>query len=507
VILGCGCGGHKPGGGQTAGDIYASNPQLAFIPADTAYAIVSFKPMPLALARRWATAADSMRLDDRSKLDPTSPLGGPMRVWDDALGRDHSPEHQAEVGVLENPRTSIYAIDGYPVMRIEIANGARLLPALQASAGRAGVDLPAPTRAGEWSIIVHSFGRFQVMAAIGDHELVAALAPADVIQRRRDLILGLERPAAVIEPSVFRQIAEREGLSGMVVGFVDVRRVIHAFANPAMLGGPCGTQIDAVAAQVPRVVLGYNVDDSGFDFRTVFELAPGVLAAIAGLASEIPRVERTGNLSIMSLAAAIDVDRAVALVRPVTTTLGNLAAACGVPDPGLAKVATQAEQLPPYLRGITGITGVMTAFDFTTEAMEGSVAIHSADATVLLDGFRAQAGGINVGLAPDRRAIQLFPQLIKPPVYAAMSAHSIAFARGDGAAEEAEAALGGDPQPAPLLQLSMDFGQFLRIVPGSAAVQLSRMFSVMTFTVDAGTSGLVVAGHMETPLTANVRAR
>lgn len=501
VVLGC--GGHQPGAAKPAGDLYDSNPQLAFIPADTAYAVVSFKAMPLELSRRWGAATDAM---PAGTVPKTSPLGAPMRVWDEVLGRDHSPEHYAQVGLSETPRTSIYAIDGYPVMRIEIANGNRLVPAIEAGASRAGVELPAPTRVGEWwTVETAMLGRFHVMAAVGSHELVVALGPADILERRRNLILGIDPPDVPIAAAVFRQIGEREGFTGLGLGFVDVRQMIHAFADPRMIAGSCGTAVDAIAAGVPRIVLGYNADERGFDYRTVFELAPAVQSAISALPTEIPRGERTGTPALMSLTAAIDLDRAFALVPAVSAAIDNVAGACGLPDPGMRKLATALDGRPAFLHGITGVAGVMTTYD-PGDNTEGSIVVHAADASVLLAGVMRELHGLKIGLAPDRRAIRLLPGLIDPPVYAAMSTRSIAVARGASAGEEAEAALGGEPVPAPLLEVRLDFGQFARQIHTPGAAQLGDLFGEATFTLDAGPHGLVLAGHIETPL-ANVRAQ
>lgn len=497
-VVALGCGGHKPGDGKATGDLYDSNPQLAFIPADTAYAMVSFKTVPLALSRRWSAIADTIPVDPKEAAQP-----GPLRVWNEVLGRDHSPEHQAAVGLSETPRIAAYAVDGFPVVRMEIADGKRLAPALQAAADRIGYALPAPITDGDWWTLTASFGRFDVLFGIAKRELVVAIAPAAVLHARHDLILGIAHPDTAIAPSVFREVAERSGFTGLAVGFVDLRRVIHAFAAPTMIGGACGTAIDDVAGAVPRIVFGYNADDQGFDVRTVFELSPPVLAAIGALASEIPHGERSGEPALMTLAAAIDLDRAFDLAPAVAAAADHLAAACGLRDPGLRRDADKLAQRPAFLRGITGGAAVITAYDPATEQVDGSMVVHTADARALLDGIAGQIGGIKLGLVPDGHAIQLLPNLIDPPIFAAMSAKSIAMARGPGAIDEAEAALGGDPQPAPLLHVRADFREFGKFMPATAF--LGKIFGEATFTLEIGATGLVLGARFETVFT-NQRA-
>jgi hypothetical protein len=486
AALGCGSS-TKRHPGPAGGDAYDQYEGLALIPADTPYAFVSFKRVPQALARR-IYKAFSPATDAPTSNEPAiaimRELGG---------GGELTPARLAEIGLAESPRISIYGVDGYPVVRFEIVSGDKLLAAVREAAARARVTLPPSETVGGLTVWTVSEPKLDFVFAIAPDEAILALAPRQQNQLSHDIMLGLARPATHIAPAVFRELAARNGFTGQGVGFVDFDQVFHMFARPGLLGQQCTAAIDALVASAPRLVIGFDVTSDALGYRMILELSPAVLDVLRSLATSIPRGDRVGPTPLMTMTAAFDVDRAVAMLPTVAYLLQGISSRCGLPDLGATSLADAPRRFPPYLHGITGASMLITSMDEAKGQMEGAFALHIADPAGLVSGLTSKigvpAGMFNV--QANGEAVELMPGLLPVKVHAAMNERTIALGVGPDGATQAEAALGGEPEPAPLVRMTVDYAQIGKL-PGNAAMGAAlAAFGEGSFEVAVGDRGLV----------------
>jgi hypothetical protein len=499
-----GCGGSRgkgQGGPDGARDAYESYEQLALIPADSPYAFVSFKRLPVALARRLygAMAPVWEKEDAEDAFGPSPKLDAFRQAIVDLVGAGLTPDKLAKLGMLESPRLSLYGVEGYPVFRIEIADGARLLAAVEDLAARAGFALPATTQRGEhvyWSL---DLPKAEVMISIAPKEAVVALAPVAVMARSRDLILGIEKPAQSLAPAAFRELAVAHGFSGHGVGFLDTTRIIHTFAGPSTIGGQCGAAIDGLAAAVPRLVVGFDVTDDRLGYRAIVEMSQPLLDVVSTLPTKIPVVERAGEPPLMSMTAAMDLDVARSLLPRAADVLTDVCARCRIPDLGRPIDDFASAGWPPYLEGVSGVSIVVTALDEVSSRMEGTAVLHVRDPRRFVSTLTSSMGLPGLALAPDGKAVAFLPGLTPTPMHVAMNTRSVGLGMGPDSDYALEAELGGSVQPAPLLLMTFDYAQLARL-PMKDADTLARalaLFGEGTLEVSVGDRGLVTSVTLE----------
>jgi hypothetical protein len=454
-------------------DAFEAYPALAHIPADTSYAFVTFKPMPVAIVRRMYEAIVGFR----TKVQATA-AGGTV---DALLGSfttvvgGYDQAHLAELGFDPTPRMAVYAATGfYPAFRLEIADRTRLVSTIEKVVTGAGLALPASVE--DRGV---RYWRFPDVADVGvvvgvtETELVIAVAPRANLDRDLDLVLGVRPPPNAIAPEVFRELAARNGLTSRGLGFVDMPQLVAWAAAKAAPQPPgCREAIATSVQSVPRIVFGYDVVGQNLTNTVVVELAPPLVAELRKLATQIPPfVEPSDRHPVMSIVVAVDVDRALALAPAIDASFREYRRLCRPGDPPTQQVPTPT--LPPPFAGIRG--GALSVTNFTLDAhgevdgLEGVAVLHVANPAAFAD-----AVGQQIGLAPGTvriggGAVQLLPGVLPYEVHAGISASSVAFAVGPTSRADVETVLASTASlPAPFARLGIDAEQLaeLPVQPG-----------------------------------------
>jgi hypothetical protein len=475
-------------------DEFDNNPLLASASADTPYAFVTFRPVPPEYFQKMQNMmapafAQLQSAGDASKLRGFLAEVGPMTA-----------ARFEQLGFNTKARLALYGLGVYPVFRVEISDGDKVLALVQRVAKRWGMTLPAATKANGhrywWIDDPKDPKGLSVIVAINKTELVAAVGPRKKLEPQLALILGDKKAAKPLTGATFRDIAKRDGYSAQGVGFVDTSRVITETIalDRSAPAAKCVLAIQSLAKRAPRLTAGYERFDAGkMAMGFVLELAPDLLADAKTLTTKLAGVDKLmASKPIFGFAMAADLDRARAFAPRVAGVMRDLGAACKEDD--ITQAAASLEQvavmpLPPYLVGLTGGTAALFGFDMSgggIKKLDAYATIHVADTRALIAALAQQLPAFKLDVDGKPHALpSLFPGVAG---HVAASRDTFAVALGAGSAKAAQDGLGGTPKPVPLMVMRFDYSRFSEIAPdtdaASKAMYAAMGMGDMTLTID-----------------------
>ncbi len=459
---------------------FGDAPLLANVPAETPYVFASFQALPPGI---WNRLLGMYAPLVRSLTQQAAQNEGAQefRAFMNALAAELPSYDQAgldRVGIAPAGRFVIYGHGAYPILRLELSDGDRLLAAVTRVAQRIGQPVPAPQQAGDrryWTIPAVDAG-LTVVVAIAPRELIVAAVPPAVLARDQALVLGLKRPARSLDPQVLREVARRGGYAPYGVGFADLRHVTSALtaATGTVVPAACGRTIDAIHTRIPRVTAGYgDFTDNQLALGYRLELAPDLATDVQALATRIVVAPPLpGRPALMHLTAAADLTRARALASRGADVLTVIGTACGVPSVveagrGLADAA--AKPLPPEWSTVRGGSAALYGLE-----------LGSNGAQVQVDASGVLTFGDTAGLVPSIQAVARDARAdgqvrVGPPlpftttIHYAITGTAVAVGVGKGSREAVATAIAARATPAPLFSISYDMrGLMAMMAPGLA---------------------------------------
>jgi hypothetical protein len=465
---------------------FPDNPMLAFAPADAPYAFASFKPFPPAVIHKViATLGPIWRRAFGAALAKTGEAGARAAAAMEQEFETIETKGLEALGLSTSARLAIYGMGAYPVMRVEISNGDRVYELVQRVSARLGHGLMPPRgRAGRryW---IFDLPMGALFVSLAPREMVAAFAPRAQIDANLAILLG-ERPAPNhLTTAQFRELAARDGFTGLGVGFVDVVRVGALIADAAGAPPGCRDAVVALARRSPRVAFGYDeLTVQHMAFGMVVEIAPDLLAELRKLAGSLVGFERLiGRRPAMAFAVAANIAQGVAVLSRAAGAAHELGERCQAP--GLVDSANKLAEaihrpLPPFVAGVHGAYVVVDDLKLGAngpESIEGfaTVQIDRADEVVKM--ATSQLPGLTI--AADGKA-QPLPALIPFPGHVAASTGAIAVALGPTSATTVPALLADRALPAPLMVMEFDYGRLGDLVLGKEhSAELADMRKIM----------------------------
>ena len=496
---------HSPGA-------FPDNPLLQSVPDDTPYVLATFKPFPVDYLRKLYQLFEPTwrKLTSHASGSPAFAAG--MRAAEEELG-DLSTARLARIGISPRARFVVYGLGAYPVWRVELLDGSRLLGFVNRVVARLGLQLPPGTeRAGRtyWIIPVPSHPSWTLLMAVAPKELVMAAAPRATIDGNLPLLLGEQPAAHPLTTAELRAVATRDGFTGQGVGYVDVTRASQLAADAFGLPGECRAALTDTASRAPRIGFGYD-DLSGkrLAFGLVVETAPDLTTELRGLQGTLAGLDHLlASSPMFALAVAGNLANARALAPRLGAWLRDLGQRCDAD--GLVRAAGRVDgfastQLPPFAAGIHGL---VLAFDrletgkpFGAPKIEGWAVADVDHADDLVSTVLMFMPGLR--LATDGKAYPL-PASVPFPGHVAASHSAISLALGPHSATEAVAALRGRPVPAPLAVFELDYSRMAGLMaddlkgPDAAATQaMLKAFGRAWIQLVADDRGLVVWNSFE----------
>src|SRR5262245_61896871 len=154
------------------------SPFLSLVPADTPYVMATFKPVPASYMSKFSSVFEMMKTEIRRT--PDAPGSDLLLALAEEMGPNFDARRAEELGLSPRARMAFYGLGLYPVLRLEIADGDRLLGTVERIAGRAKRSLvrPAEREGRRYWVISRRPGVPVVVLAIVPQAFVAAMVPA-----------------------------------------------------------------------------------------------------------------------------------------------------------------------------------------------------------------------------------------------------------------------------------------------------------------------------------------
>jgi hypothetical protein len=177
---------------------FPDNPLLAAIPADTPYVFATFKPIAPEYIHKMVDVFGPIWHRSFDAYMAKSPGGeDEAAVFFELLG-DVNAKRFDELGLSVTARFAVYGLaNGFPVARLEIANGDRLLAFMKQVADRYHTQLPEPTARGTWKLWRQALPEKDLawIVAVGPKELVMSFEPGNLLDADLATILEERKPA------------------------------------------------------------------------------------------------------------------------------------------------------------------------------------------------------------------------------------------------------------------------------------------------------------------------
>jgi hypothetical protein len=525
VVFSLSCGGRPPPP-STLSSTWVAPAILGHVPADSPYLVTTLEPVSEKVRQRILLGLDrritellglarTMQDVDRTSLSPWIRAG--LAVADELRGKD-AMNWWRELGLSASHRFVLYGLSAWPVLRLEVADPARLRTVIGRVLSAADVRPDQGTRDGHAYWLAGS-AEFTLIAAVLEHEAVVAVVPTRAISAALPFVLGTQHPAQSLGTTgTVAELFSRHHFMGFMLAYLDARNAVDIVAaqKPSELDAPlhaltgpispaCRADLDRLVAVAPRVVFGYRrFDETGFEGAAILETSPSVMAALRKLPSRVPGVlAPPADSPLFALGAAVNSDELVALLGSVANQLRDHPFACS----WLAKLNEAAGQLaanlavplPSMLHGVRGGALVVDQVTPLPLSIAGHLLVasdHMADMTSWLSGRLPVFAGIPI--PRDGRPVEIPTQKLGIPLgsaHLAMTADRLVIASGADSAQRATDRLAAPaPQHSPLFLIAFDVPRLVKLMEsfGQSGIPSLGYLGNIGMSLDVADDGLGV---------------
>ncbi|GAA0256161.1 hypothetical protein [Rhodanobacter caeni] len=457
------------------------NAPLAFVPADTPYAMANLATLdddtrtallaqadaqlPAQLAQLDAMADDLAARDaDTARL---------LRAFGAELKGKTVEGFAAHAGIDVKGRAAFYGLGLAPVLRFDLSDPAMFdafIARLETAYGKKFDSAQEGKQAYRRHVSAAS-GTEVILAVVGK-QAVIALLPASATPALLRQALGLDRPQKSLQDDGrLKALAKAKGYQDWLVGQLDLTRALpllasgndpllgaiekaRAQAESAKTGEPvanqlqtppsCATDAARIAARVPALSFGYTrLDAKHQDARFDIALAADISEAFAKLKVDLPGLGATGTspfdlniaLPVATLrtfwSAQADAVAAKPFTCPKLTDLNDEFAKLGA--------AMQQAAIPPF----GDMLGLRVALDTLVDAkntalpgFSGRIVLATSNpAGLLATGQMMVPSLARLRVAADGKPVSLpqdLAKMIGQPAWLAMGQHALALGIGPG---------------------------------------------------------------------------
>ena len=430
----------------------------------------------------------------------------------------------AAIGLDPRARYALHGHGAATVLRVELSDPDRFGAALERMAPWLAPAEPTAID-GTRALRVSAGGRSWLVAVIGPHLVLAApLGRAGAALERE--LLGLQPPARSLAGArALDRVAAELGASPAGLGYVDLVQLARAAG--AAMPAPCGEEMAALAALMPRISIGLRgATRQRTHYVSAIEARRDVADALLALRGSVPLADPDLPAPGALVALAIDLGAAVGLLERALDRIVQQPFRCGALEP----LNRLAREQAPLLRtagsmALGGVRGASALILTGEAAAAGRGAAASAGAVLFIGSedppsLLARLAGLGSWRLPPLTAgqppveVQGAALLPLSPVHVALASRAVGISLGGHDTLLAELIAAPPPSDPPLLLVRLaprDAGPLLDLLgrsspPPVAAVDpeigsllaaadgepLSR-YEEVSFTVRASSRGLEIS--------------
>lgn len=488
------------------------------VPHDTPYTMAAVDPIPVGLildkvagiTNTYTELLNSIEpmVNDPSSSDDERKVFAVMRELGDLFTR----EGMERSGLSMNPRSVVWGLGILPAMKMDIADAEKFkafITRLETAAGMTAID----AKLGQYEYKVHTVDELMIPYAVQGNTFVFGVTLEKTAALYLPYLLGEKKPERSLNDSNSLEILKQKyGFLGVGIGFLDLQRVVSILAREGddihvqitqalMTNAPpvetvCVNEFKAIAANYPRIILGYEkFDETGMRVTMGHEMTNGFGGMLAGTKTSIPGYDTEFSKESMFKAGfGFNVGALSQVVIGKAAEVANAPYQC--PDlMGLNEVAGQIAAagmfLPPVISQIEGGSLVVKDVQIPEESAvpqgpDGSMAgpttdplvanavamIASADAPTLFESIKMMAPELAQFIiasdgVPVRIDAESVTQNVKD-VYLALRPNRIGVSVGEGNQNiMADALQSTSTTATPWASLTYDIKKFGELVAGS----------------------------------------
>lgn len=317
--------------------------------------------------------------------------------------------------VIGETETAIYAVDLFPVMRINLAKTHSIGELLDELMGKANQEKAGTaTKRTVNGHTVYQIGdkEFQAVLTLKNDTIVASFLPANEVDTLMPKIFGFEKPAkSLTQSNNYQDTISKYNYISNSMGWMNIRQIADYFVNPDqydttmldmmkvednMFSADCKTEILEIFDKFPRLVTGYTVfNDSHIDSHMIIEMENGLGSKLATMAGRIPTASGS---PAMSYGLSFDIAAAKTLALEFVTNIETVPYKCemlsGMNEKATMMKAQLNQPLPPFVGNFKGMNIVIDKLDldFTQTDPEAMVKDLKAKVLFALDNPEALKG-------------------------------------------------------------------------------------------------------------------
>jgi hypothetical protein len=497
---------------------------LRHVPADTPYVLASLQPVGREYLETYLAdaRADLPRAIAQLRATGEGPGVAFVIALLEELAADPTVAGYERLGFSSTPLAAFYGIGLLPAMRVEVRDAAAVQATFARAMKKSGFELPVEAHGGRTFWVYRPSVEVAFAWGLVEGELVATFAPASLLPRTLDLLVGAARTGpSLAETGGLERIAAERGFSRQLVGTIDlaglaasltdegrplVRDQLRAFGltPPAPA---CAGELARLAALSPRWSFGaHELTRARSSGGLVMELAPALAAELAALRTPVPGVGAPLSGGVVSFGAALDVGRLVGVLRRGAATVAASPYRCAELQWLNEAARGLSGEVPPWIRELRGLAVVLDTVEpglaIPTIRAYGLVA--ASDPVQLIDlAKRALSSLSGVSIPPDGRPVPVPGGLVPlMPGHVAMKGQLLGLSIGSGA-ELHLARLMSTPalSSQPVLAFAMDAEKMTKVMEvlqstmggrGEGTASFGR--GLLTLTVELDGRGVVWRG-------------
>ncbi|MDX9719276.1 MAG: hypothetical protein RBU37_00915 [Myxococcota bacterium] len=473
-----------------------TNPFLSMIPADAPYAWVSlktvpFEEMPFDISK-WMPFYEGLA-EQLAKDVPS--FGAGFKAVVGELKDKMTKEGLESLGVATQGHMAIYGVGVWPVLRMQLKDGAafeafvqRIETAIGAKAELKKLgDVPYRVFPIEDGIVL--------TAVVLPNQVVLALAPEAQLEWLFGYVFGQTKlDKSMADSGVFETImtahASAKGLSAGMVDLLGIEKVLSGDATNLvseslvamgaplpLLAGDCKTEVDALAAKFPRLMVIAQEFEGYADMALTLQVTDAtLLSELQGLRAAVPGMGATIDASnLAALGLAVDLKAGLDWLTAKGAALQESPFKCeflaGMNEAG-GELSGLGAQVPPPFMSLKGAFVLLKDI-----AIEGGMP-SKLEVMALVAGSGEELWKTVSGMAPEFAGQQtelgkVVPVTVLPPQMPPfiqepsllVADNAIAVSVGAGLAEQLPAfASAASGENAPLMLMAFDYGRLMTLV-------------------------------------------